>query len=120
MQQEKLDSSKLEAAGGPLFDFALDPRNWLPVGRARTSAGNLYRLGTLQVCAAVAVTPTLDTYVRVSFRGPELSPMQAVEHLEALCRGRFPMTPNTEWEVEIDTQRWIHFTRRYTDSTLRA
>lgn len=120
MQPANLDTSKLEAAGRPLLDFALDPRNWLPMGRVRTSAGNLCRLGTLQVCAAVAVTATLDTYLRVSFRGPELSPMQAVDHLEALCRGHFRLSPNTEWEVEIDAQRWIHFSRRYTDTTLRA
>src|SRR5437016_5521947 len=110
----------IEEASGALLEFALKPQNWLTLGKQRVSPAYFRRLDTVQICVSVDVTPTLDTYLRVSFRGPELTPMQGADLLEGFLRGRFPFSPNMEWEVEIDARGWIHFTRRYTGLTLRA
>jgi len=112
-------AQSLQEASGSLLDFALNPRNWLPVGRQR-AAGYFRRVDATQICASVDVTPTLETWLRVSFRGPELSPMQAADLLETFVKGRFTFSPNIEWEVEIDSRNWIHFARRYTAPTLVA
>ena len=120
MQKQLFEAASLEEASGPLLDFALDPVNWLPIGRQRANAGYFRRVEGVQVCVSVDVTPTLETYLRVSFRGAELSPMKAADLLETFVRGRFTFTPNIEWEVEIDGRGWIHFTRRYTGRMLEA
>ena len=110
----------IEEASGALLEFALQPQNWLTTGKQRMSPAYFRRVETVQICVSVDVTPTLDTWLRVSFRGPQLTPMQAADMLESVVRGRFPFTPNIEWEVEIDSRGWIHFTRRYTGPMLRA
>jgi hypothetical protein len=74
----------------------------------------------VQVCATIDVTPTLETYLRISFKGPDLSPMDAAEHLERVLSPRFTFVPNVEWLVEIDARRWIHFSRPYTQSKMEA
>lgn len=109
----------MEEAGGALLDRALDPSRWMLPGR-RVTVDNTCRVGAVQVCATVDVTPTLETFIRVSFKGPELSPMQAAEHLEHFTSSRFPFVPNAEWFVEIDARKWIHFSRRYTQPRLVA
>lgn len=114
------ESESIEEASGALLDFALQPQNWLTTGKQRMSAAYFRRVETVQICVSVDVTPTLETYLRVSFRGPSLTPMQAADLLESFVRGRFTFHPNIEWTVEIDNRNWIHFTRRYTGPMLRA
>jgi len=113
-------AQSMEEAGGALLTHALDPTQWSPPGRTRVNIENLCQVGAVQVYATVDITPTLDTFIRISFRGPDLSPMQAAEYLEQFISCRFPFVPNSEWLVEIDSRRWIHFSRRYTQATLEA
>ena len=113
-------ADSMEEAGGTLLDQALDPRHWMVPDRGRMASEQLMRVGSVDVCARVDVTPTLDTFIRVSFRGPELSPMQAAEFLEQFISRKFPFVPNSEWFVEIDARKWIHFSRRYTQRRLVA
>jgi hypothetical protein len=118
---QHLELQTMAEAGGTLLARALDPSAWaLPERRRRVTPENLCQVGTVQVCASVDVMPTLETFIRVSFRGPELSPMQAAELLEEFLSSRFPFVPNIEWLVEIDARQWIHFSRRYTEGTLLA
>ncbi|MBK7857800.1 MAG: hypothetical protein IPJ65_04065 [Archangiaceae bacterium] len=113
-------SESIEKASGPLLEFALNPRNWLTSDKRRVTSDYYRRVEALQICASVDVTPTLDTWLHVSFRGPNLTPMQGADLLESFVRGRFTFIPNMEWVVEIDSKGWIHFTRRYTGPILRA
>jgi hypothetical protein len=112
--------SSIEEASGALLEFALRPQNWLTTGKQRVSPDYFRRVEGVQICVSVDVTPTLETYLRVSFRGPSLTPMQGADLLESFVRGRFTFTPNIEWVVEIDARGWIHFARRYTGLTLQA
>jgi hypothetical protein len=112
----------LKEASSDLLSFALDPRNWVPLTGA-THAPNLEyerRVGALRVLASVNILPNLETYLRISFRGPGLSPMTAADHLEEFLEARLPLMPNTEWEVELDHRHWIHFVRPYTTARLKA
>jgi hypothetical protein len=109
-----------EEAGHVLLGFALDPRNWRSNGDHRVHSQHLKVVNGVQICVAVDVVNGLDTWLRVSFRGTDLSPMRAADLLEALVSSRLPFTPNTEWEVEIDRRRWIHFSRRYTPAALQG
>ena len=109
----------MQEAGDALLVRAVDPTRWMLPGR-RVTRDNICEVGSVQVCAAVDVTPTLETFLRVSFRGPELSPMQAAELLEQFTSARFSFVPNAEWFVEIDARKWIHFSRRYTHPHLLA
>jgi hypothetical protein len=109
----------MQEAGAVLLGRAVDPRRWMMPGR-RVTKDNLCEVETVQVCATVDVTPTLETFLRVSFRGPELSPMQAAELLEQFTGERFIFVPSVEWFVEIDARNWIHFSRRYTRPSLQA
>ena len=109
----------MHEAGGSLLERALDPERWaLPTRRVNKE--NLCQVGTVQVCASLDITPTLDTFIRISFRGPSLSPMQAAELLEQFVSKRFTYVPNAEWFVEIDARKWIHFSRKYTEQRLEA
>lgn len=110
----------LEDAKGALWDFALKPQNWVDWSRRAVSVAHFRRVETVQIGVSVDVAPTLDTYLRVSFRGPQLTPMQAADLLETFVKGRFTFTPNIEWEVEIDAHGWVHFTRPYTGTRLKA
>lgn len=114
----------LEEASQSLLPFALQPENWIGVGPEvqGTHENPAYhrRVGNLRVSATVDVLPSLDVKLRVAFRGANLSPLKAADLLETFLKGRLPMTPNTEWEVEIDSRRWIHFSRRYTGPELQA
>ena len=113
-------SDTLQEASGTLLEYALDPRNWLPSGHRRISPAYHRVVGPLEICASVDVASDLGTWLRVSFRAPDLSPMRAADLLEQFVKGHFTFAPNTEWEVEIDARRWITFSRRYTARTLRA
>jgi hypothetical protein len=77
-------------------------------------------VGPLRIYAVVEVAPSLDVSLRVAFRAPGLSPVKAADHLEAFLAQRLPLTPNTEWQVEVDERRWIHFVRRYAAARLQA
>jgi hypothetical protein len=120
MREQIREEASLEAAGGTLLEFALHPRNWVSRGAHRALPAHLRVVNGVQICAAVDVSASLETYVRVSFRGADLSPMKAADLLEALVKDHFPFTANSEWEVEIDGRRWIHFSRRYTHRALHA
>lgn len=118
----------VEDAGRDLLRFILDPAHWISIERLarephlRPGQNPDYQrqVGTLRICASVDVTPSLDVFLRVGFRAPGLTPVKAADHLEAFLRGRLPLTPNTEWQVEVDDRRWIHFIRRYSPNTLKA
>jgi hypothetical protein len=120
MQRATVPSVKSMAeAGDALLQRAVDPERWMLPGR-RVTVDNICRLGTVQVCASVDVTPTLETFLRVSFKGPKLSPMQAAELLEQFTAVRYLFVPNIEWFVEIDARQWIHFSRPYSQPRLQA
>ena len=113
--------SNLEEASRDLLDFILNPAHWVCLDRlsaepeARPGTNPLYQrqVGTLRICASVDVSSTNEAFLRIAFRGPGLNPMKASDHLEAFLKARMPLTPNTEWRVEVDERRWIHFIRRY-------
>ena len=124
------ESASLEEASSELLDTALAPEHWRE--RAAGEAGEgaddrglddpryQRRVGALRVCAALEVGEDLGVTLRVSFRAPGLTPTRAAEHLEAFLGPRLPLLPNTEWQVEVDERRWIHFTRRYLEGPLEA
>ncbi len=122
------EHASVEEAGNELLTFILDPRNWVVLDRLRTDPASrpgdnpAYQrgVGRLRICASVDITPQLYVFLRVAFRGPGLSPTKAADHLEAFLKSRLPFTPNSEWQVEVDERRWIHFIRRYTGDTLQA
>ena len=122
------EHSTLEEAGQELLAFILEPSNWvasLPKNKEMTAppgqdVEHQRRVGTLRIYAAVEVNPSLDVFLRVAFRGPGLTPVKAADHLESFLEQRLPLTPNSEWQVEVDERRWIHFVRRYAGSRLTA
>lgn len=109
----------MSEAGEDLLHRAVDPLRWATHAR-RVNVDNICRVGSVQVCASVDVMPTLETYLRVSFKGPKLSPMEAAELLEQFTSARYTYIPNLEWFVEIDARDWIHFSRRYSQPSLEA
>jgi hypothetical protein len=120
------EHASLEEASVELLEFALDPSNWtvaLENGATVVPAQdvqNQRRVGPLRIYAVVEVTPALDVFLRVAFRAPGLTPVKAADHLESFLKQRLPLTPNTEWQVEVDERRWIHFVRRYASPRLQA
>ncbi len=117
LRATKADSMK--EAGDALLEKAIHPSRWMLPGK-RVTLDNRCRVGKVEVCASIDVTPTLETYIRVSFKGPELSPLEAAEFLEQFTSVRYTFIPNLEWLVEIDSREWIHFSRRYTHTRLQA
>lgn len=120
MRAEIREEGSLEEAGSTLLKFALNPTNWVSRGGHRALPAYLRVVNGVQICAAIDISGSLETFVRVSFRGTDLSPMKASDLLEAFVKDHFPFTANSEWEVEIDGRRWIHFSRRYTAGALHA
>lgn len=122
------EHATVDEAGDELLVYILDPRNWVvltgegvpPKPAPGESPAYQRRVGKLRICASVDITPELTTFLRIGFRAPGLSPMQAADHLEAFLKRKLPFVPNAEWQVEIDGRRWIHFLRRYTGDTLTA
>lgn len=122
------EHASVEEASGDLLDFILAPENWVSLAQAkvdpaaRPGQNELYqrRVGTLRICASVDVADDLGVFLRVAFRAPGLTPVKAADHLESFLKTRLPLTPNTEWQVEVDERRWIHFVRRYAASNLVA
>jgi hypothetical protein len=122
------EHATVEEASSDLLDFILTPENWLSIEQqaadasVRPAQNALYqrRVGPLRICASVEVSSPLETFLRVAFRAPGLTPVKAADHLEAFLRKRLPLTPNSEWQVEVDERRWIHFVRRYAGARLQA
>lgn len=123
------EHDSLEEASTALLAFALDPFNWVApervdvealVSRPGQTTAYECRVGPLRVSACVEVSPALEVFLRVAFRGPGLTPAKAADHLEAFLKQRMPLTPNSEWQVEVDERRWIHFVRRYAAPNLEA
>lgn len=122
------EHTTVEEASSDLLDFILTPENWLSIEQqtedasVRPAQNVLYqrRVGPLRICASVEVSAPLETFLRVAFRAPGLTPVKAADHLEAFLRKRMPLTPNSEWQVEVDERRWIHFVRRYAGTRLQA
>lgn len=118
----------MEEASRSLLAFVLEPRNWVhldalsenPAGRPGSNPAYQRRVGTLRICVSVDVSPTLETFLRVGFRGPGLTPSKAADHLEDFLRERIPLMPNSEWQVEVDPRNWIHFIRPYVAARLEA
>jgi hypothetical protein len=112
----------VEEAGDALLPFALRPDNWLPSakGPALLPAAYQSQVGPVRVAAAVQVTAEGEVQLRVSFRGPQLTPQKAADLLERFLAQHLPLTPNTEWRVEQDARRWVHFSRRYAATLLVA
>ena len=116
------EHATLEDAGEELLRRALHAENWL-LGQD----GMLALPSTLQaqvegvrVAACLWVTPALEVELRICFRGPQLSPTRAADLLERFVARRMPLTPHTEWRVEVDDRRWIHFCRRFSPAALIA
>ncbi|MGZ3459674.1 MAG: hypothetical protein ACXU86_14360 [Archangium sp.] len=122
------EHATLEEASAELLQFALAPSNWataLPLNQAPTSAPGQdvqyqRRVGPLRIYTIVEVAPSLDVFLRVAFRAPGLTPVKAADLLETFLKQRLPLTPNSEWRVEVDERRWIHFVRRYAAPRLQA
>jgi hypothetical protein len=123
-----LEHSTLEEASHELLAFILEPSNWMAAlprnGDLASAPGqemeHQRRVGTLRIYAAVEVEPSLEVFLRVAFRGPGLTPVKAADHLETFLQHHIPLTPNSEWQVEVDERRWIHFVRRYSAPRLMA
>lgn len=115
-------------ASEALFPFIVSPNNWVVMGRLQSEPGMRpgenasyqRRVGPLRICASVDVTPALGVFLRIGFRGPAMSPMKAADHLEAFLKGRLPMLPHSEWTVQVDERRWVHFIRRWVGDALTA
>jgi len=122
------EHANLQEASNELLEFALEPSNWMTgtvTGQAPASVPtqdvqNQRRVGALRIYAVVEVVPSLDVFLRIAFRAPGLTPVKAADHLETFLKQRLPLTPNSEWQVEVDERRWIHFVRRYASPRLQA
>ncbi len=121
-------SPTLEEAGRELLGYILEPAQWVVLEGLRASpelppgqnASYQRQVGALRICASVDVTGKLEVFLRVGFRAAGLSPMKAADHLEAFLRHVMPLRPNSEWQVQIDDRRWIHFIRRLVAPPLEA
>ncbi|WP_434387466.1 hypothetical protein [Melittangium boletus] len=122
------EHTNLQEASDELLEFALEPSNWMtatttgqtPASVPAQDVQNQRRVGALRVYAVVEVAPSLEVFLRVAFRAPGLTPVKAADHLETFLKQRLPLTPNSEWQVEVDERRWIHFVRRYASPRLQA
>ncbi|AKF79930.1 hypothetical protein OWM54_13620 [Myxococcus sp. MISCRS1] len=122
------EHSTTEEASSDLLDFILQPSNWLSAARRETDPAvwpgqnTLYqrRVGPLRISACVEVSAGLEVLLHIAFRAPGLTPVKAADQLESFLKERLPLTPNSEWQVEVDERRWIHFSRRYAASHLTA
>jgi hypothetical protein len=115
-------------ASQALLPFILHPKNWValeglaqkPGARPGENAAYQRQVGVLRICASVDVTPALSVFLRIAFRAPHLTPMKAADHLEAFLSGQLPLVPYSEWHVQVDERRWVHFIHRWVGEALRA
>lgn len=110
------ENTAMEETGRELFGFILEPQNWTSSSSLQST--HQRRMGALKISAEVNVTSSLEVFLRVGFQATGLNPMKAADYLEALVRGKIPFLPNSEWLVEIDDRKWIHFVRRYVGAPL--
>ncbi len=111
-----------------LLPFVLDPRHWVYLPElsrgegARPGLDPRYQrvVESVRVCCSVDVSEKLQSFLRIGFFAPGLSPTRASEMLAGMLKGRIALLPNQEWQVEVDTKKWIHFIRRYTAENLKA
>lgn len=115
----RVELASVEEAGGELLEFALSPENW-SVGDASSRAEYQRRVGSLRIYATVELNDELEAVLRIGFSAPGLSPTKAADHLEEFVKTRLPFTPNSEWAVEVDEKKWIHFSRKYSAEPLVA
>jgi hypothetical protein len=121
-------SATVEEAGKDLLGFILDPVHWVVLDRLATqpqerpgsNPNYQRRVGPISICASVDVTADLGVFLRIAFRASKLTPVKAAELLEQFLRPRLPLLPNTEWQVQIDERKWIHFIRRWVSDSLTA
>lgn len=121
-------SATVEEAGKDLLGFILDPCHWVvldrladqPHERPGSNPNYQRRVGPISICASVDVTDDLGVFLRIAFRSSKLTPVKAAEHLEQFLHSRLPLLPNTEWQVQIDERKWIHFIRRWCADSLTA
>ena len=122
------EHATLEDASGELLSFILQPSNWVclerlrqePFSRPGQNPDYQRKVGKLRICASVDVTPSLDVFLRVGFQAPGLTLLKGAECLERFLRARLPLLPNSEWQVQVDKRRWIHFIHRYAPGALSA
>ena len=122
------EHANLQDASVELLAHALEPTNWTTASAAEQAPASVpaqdvqsqRRVGSLRIYAVVEVAPSLDVNLRIAFRAPGLTPVKAADHLEAFLKQRLPLTPNSEWQVEVDERRWIHFVRRYASPRLQG
>jgi hypothetical protein len=122
------EHATLEDASNELLQFALAPSNWMTAKSAHQAPSSVpgqdaqyqRRVGALRIYTVIEVGPSLEVFLRVAFRAPGLTPVKAADYLETFLKQRLPLTPNSEWRVEVDERRWIHFVRRYAAPRLQA
>lgn len=122
------EHSSVEEASQELFPFIANPRNWValeqlsrhPDARPGENAAYQRQVGALRICASVDVTDGLQVFLRIAFRAPGLTPTRAADHLDSFLKQFIPMLPQSEWQVQVDGRKWIHFIRRYGAEPLRA
>jgi hypothetical protein len=122
------ENRTLEEASSDLLGFVLDPGNWVvledlqahPQQRPGQNPDYQRCVGALRICASVDVTPRLEVFLRIAFRGPDLTPTSAADYLATFLHPRIPLTANSEWQVQVDERGWVHFIRRYAPPTMEA
>ena len=123
------ESKTLDEAGQDLLGFILEASHWIALERLG-SAGEVRppgqnadyqrQVGKLSICASVDVTRELGVFLRIAFRAPGLTPTKAADHLEEFLKSTLPLRPNTEWQVQVDSKRWVHFIRKLVGTPLEA
>lgn len=122
------EHNTMAEASADLLDFVLAPENWVvlselsrrPEKRPGQNPAYQRTVGALKICASVDVTPGMEVFLRIAFRGPGLTPTKAADHLADFLTSRIPLTRNSEWQVQVDEKGWTHFIRRYSGATLTA
>ena len=122
------ENQTLEQAGVELLEYILQPRNWVALERLQVepqlrpgqNAAYQRQVDGLRICASVDVTADLGVFLRVGFRAPGLTPVRAADHLEAFLKEALPLRPNSEWQVQVDARRWVHFIRRLVSQPLQG
>jgi hypothetical protein len=121
------ENQSLGEAGRELLEYILDPGHWVsldnlsgPQQRPGQNADYQRKVGPLRICASVDVTRELGVFLRIGFRAPNLTPVRAADHLEEFLKASLPLRPNTEWQVQVDARKWVHFIRRLVGPALNA
>lgn len=116
------DHTTLEDAGEKLLPMAIRAENWVPGQDGRLSLPHFLQASAegVRVSACIAIGPELDVELRISFRGPQMSPGNATELLARFVARAMPLAPNTEWRVEFDPRRQVTFCRRWVPDAMQG